>query len=466
MRPHLMLDFNPMSIVQQELSPQWVRLMGYGFGLLMFSLAISRDFFPVSLWWTLGVAAVYPLASYAGTRYFRERYPERTMALLIMGDSAMAGGSFVMMKFNPFCCLLLFLIVSTATMALSGVRGWLLTLSAMLVGLIGSLIIFGVPTPLLDMPDALTTTVLGIACTIIVTLLGFFSHRQAQRLMDAQNELQNRQNESITLSRKLTKYLPPQVWGSIFSGQTDVKLQTQRKQLSVFFSDIKGFTEITEELQPEALTELLNSYFTEMSKIALKYGGTIDKFIGDAILIFFGDPNSRGLKQDAIACVSMAIEMRKRMKALKQIWVKQGVTKPLQVRIGINSGYCTVGNFGAETRMDYTIVGKEVNLASRLESLAQPGEILIAEPTYNLIRDVVLCRDRGEISVKGFSKPVLIYEVVDMRRDLGATQSYMEFETEGFSMYLDIDKIRNYDKDKVVATLEAAAKRVKEKLIV
>ena len=203
-----------------------------------------------------------------------------------------------------------------------------------------------------------------------------------------------------------------------------------------------------------------------MSKIALKYGGTIDKFIGDAILIFFGDPNTRGLKQDAIACVSMAIEMRKRMKTLKQVWVKQGVTKPLQVRIGINSGYCTVGNFGAETRMDYTIVGKEVNLASRLESMAQPGEILIAEPTYNLIRDVVLCRDRGEISVRGFSKPVLIYEVVDLRRDLGATQSYMEFETEGFSMFLDIDKIRNYDKDKVVATLEAAAKRVKEKLIV
>ena len=134
--------------------------------------------------------------------------------------------------------------------------------------------------------------------------------------------------------------------------------------------------------------------------------------------------------------------------------------------IGINVGYCTVGNFGAESRMDYTIVGKEVNLASRLESMANPGEILISESTYNLIRDVVLCKDRGEITVKGFTKPVPIFEVVDLRKDLGAAQSYMEYETDGFSMYLDIDKIRNYDKDKVIAALESAAKRVKEKLIV
>lgn len=466
MRPQLHLDFAPISLVQNELPPQWVRLMGYGFGLLMFGIGMARDFFPVSLWWIIAFSIIYPFASHAGSRYFREKYPDRAMASLIMIDTGMAGGAFVMMQFNPFCSLLLFLIVSSATMALGGIRGWLMTFSSMVLGLIGALIVFGIPEPQLAMPDTLTIIVLSVASTIIVTLLGFFSYRQARRLMDAQHELHLKQQESSSLSRKLAKYLPPQVWGSIFSGQTDVKLQTQRKQLSVFFSDIKGFTEITEELQPEALTELLNSYFTEMSKIALKYGGTIDKFIGDAILIFFGDPNSRGLKQDAVACVSMAIEMRKRMKTLKQTWVKQGVTRPLQVRIGINSGYCTVGNFGAETRMDYTIVGKEVNLASRLESMAQPGEILIAESTYNLIRDVVLCRDRGEITVKGFSKPVLIYEVVDLRRDLGAVQSYMEYETEGFSMFLDIDKIRNFDKDKVVTTLEAAAKRVKEKLIV
>ncbi|CBL46541.1 Putative adenylate cyclase [gamma proteobacterium HdN1] len=466
MRRNLNLDFNPIPLVRQELSPHWVRLMGYGFGVLVFSLGIGRGFFPESLWWVLVIAFFYPLISFAASKRFREHSPNETLAVLIIIDCNLVGGSFVLMRFNPFCCLLLFLVMSTATMVVGGLRGWSLTLVSMVVGVVLALLIFGMPTPLLSMPDALTVTVLAITCSLIVTLLGFFSHRQARHLMDIQEELATSQQDAAQLSRKLTKYLSPQIWGAIFSGEADAKLQTRRKQLSIFFSDIRGFTEITEELQPEALTSLLNSYFTEMSKIALKYGGTIDKFIGDAIMIFFGDPNTRGFKADAVACVCMAIEMRKRMKTLKQTWARQGITKPLQVRIGVNSGYCTVGNFGAETRMDYTIVGKEVNLASRLESLARTGEILIAEPTYQLVRDVVLCRNRGEIDVKGFSRPVPIYEVVDLRRDLGAVQSYMEYETQGFALFLDIDKIHHYDKDKVVTTLEEAARRVREKLIV
>jgi len=116
--------------------------------------------------------------------------------------------------------------------------------------------------------------------------------------------------------------------------------------------------------------------------------------------------------------------------------------------------------------MDYTIIGKEVNLASRLESVAQPNEILISESTYSLIRDTIMCRDRGQINVKGFSKSVPIYDVVDHRKELGAAQSFVECELDGFSMYIDIDKIRNYDKDRVIDALDAASKRVKEKLIV
>jgi adenylate cyclase len=466
MRSALNLEFKPLSLIEAEIQPHWLRFIGYGFATLVLGLGIARGFFSEALWWTVVLSSLYPIISHYGSGYFRNRWPDRTTSLLIMSDTSLAGGAIVFMSFNPLYSLLLFLVVSSATMTLGGMRGWLVSLASMLFGFVFALIVFGVPTPILGMPDDIMIIIPTVVCGAIVTLLGFFAHRQARSLIRAQKELEKRQEESSTLSRKLAKYLPPQVWGSIFSGQTDVKLQTQRKPLSIFFSDIKGFTEITEELQPEALTELLNSYFTEMSRIALKYGGTIDKFIGDAILIFFGDPHTRGPKQDAVACVSMAIEMRKRTKALKQVWMKMGVARPLQVRIGINVGYCTVGNFGAESRMDYTIVGKEVNLASRLESLANPGEILISESTYNLIRDVVLCKDRGEITVKGFTKPVPIFEVVDLRKDLGAAQSYMEFETDGFSMYLDIDKIRNYEKDKVIAALESAAKRVKEKLIV
>jgi class 3 adenylate cyclase len=158
--------------------------------------------------------------------------------------------------------------------------------------------------------------------------------------------------------------------------------------------------------------------------------------------------------------------MRRKMKLLRQQWKKEGISKPLQVRMGVNTGYCTVGNFGAETRMDYTIIGREVNLASRLESVAQPGEILISDSTYSLVRDTIMCRDRGQINVKGFSKTVAIYEIVDHRKALGATQSFLECEKDGFTMFVDIDKIRNYDKDTVVEALEEAAKRIRDNLIV
>lgn len=111
--------------------------------------------------------------------------------------------------------------------------------------------------------------------------------------MLAKTQIQNQREQSIALSHKLSKYLSPQVWQSIFTGERDVRLETQRKKLAVFFSDIKGFTELSEEMEPEALTELLNHYFNEMSEVALKYGGTIDKFVGDSIMVFFGDPTSR-----------------------------------------------------------------------------------------------------------------------------------------------------------------------------
>src|SRR5262249_7819497 len=138
-------------------------------------------------------------------------------------------------------------------------------------------------------------------------------------------------------------------------------IHTKRKKLTIFFSDIKDFTSATERLQPEELTTLLNQYLDEMSRIALRHGGTIDKFIGDAILVFFGDPESRGESDDARAALRMAVAMRHRLAELTVLWVDRGITRPFQVRMGINTGYCNVGNFGSSDRMDYTIIGVEAN---------------------------------------------------------------------------------------------------------
>ena len=126
------------------------------------------------------------------------------------------------------------------------------------------------------------------------------------------------------------------------------------------------------------------------------------------------------------------------------------------------SGYCTVGNFGAENRMDYTIIGKEVNLASRLESLAEPGEILIAYETFSLVKEKIMCRDKGEITVKGFARPVPIYQIIDFRRDIGASQSFIEHETEGFAMYMDTDKIGQAEKEQIIKALERATDKLRE----
>ncbi len=460
------LTITPNKSFNNELPPHYIRIFAYFTVAVIIAAAILADDLTPKLWWMAAFSIAYPLLSHFVTGNLRARSPATTNSILILLDTALGGCGIVLFGFNPALSLFLFFVFSTGTMTVGGVFGWMVSTCTLLLGMICGLVVFGVPEISNTPPHTVTLLVGLFGTTLFASTLGYFTFKQTKKLINIQTELKERQQESVNLSRKLSKYLPPQVWGSIFSGQTEVRLETQRKKLTVFFSDIKGFAEISEELQPEALTDLLNSYFTEMSRIALKYGGTIDKFVGDAILIFFGDPTSRGPKQDAIACVSMALEMRKKMKMLRQQWRKEGISKPLQVRMGVNTGYCTVGNFGAETRMDYTIIGREVNLASRLESVAQPGEVLIAESTYNLIRDVIMCRDRGQINVKGFSKTVPIYEIVDHRKELGASQSFLECEKDGFTLFVDIDKIRNYDKDSVVEALEEAAKRIRDKLIV
>ena len=192
-------------------------------------------------------------------------------------------------------------------------------------------------------------------------------------LKQREAELTEKSNALQQLSQQLAKYLSPQIYDSIFSGRQEVKLVSQRKKLTVFFSDIASFTEMTERLQPEDLSQLLNHYLTEMSQIALAHGATIDKYVGDAILIFFGDPDTRGVKEDAVACVKMALAMRKRIAELQALWRASGIEDPLRCRMGINTGVCTVGNFGSDDRMDYTIVGADVNLAARLETRVPTG---------------------------------------------------------------------------------------------
>src|SRR5262249_3669029 len=280
-----------------------------------------------------------------------------------------------------------------------------------------------------------------LAYFILVAVTGFtfiaVQRRQAATIRGMNRELERTNEFLATLSSKISRYLSPQIYRSIFSGEKDVAIHTERKKLTIFFSDIKDFTAATERLQPEAFTLLLNEYFTEMSAIALKHGGTIDKFIGDAILIFFGDPESKGEAEDARACLRMAAEMQQRLAELHVKWRKAGVEQPFRARMGINTGFCNVGNFGSADRMDYTIQGAEVNLAARLQAIAEPGHIAISYETYSLVRDMLVAHPLPPITVKGISREIVPYAVEAMLDETGAKIEIFSEHMAGLDLYLD-----------------------------
>jgi adenylate cyclase len=295
---------------------------------------------------------------------------------------------------------------------------------------------------------------------VAMAVLGFSFIALQRRLtfvIEGMNRRLESANEALAaIAVKISRYLAPQVYMRIFSGQKDVTIQTERKKLSIFFSDIKDFTGTTERLQPEEVTSLLNEYFTEMSAIAGKHGGTIDKFIGDAIVIFFGDPETKGTAEDAKACLAMAVDMQRRMAELNAGWRRRGIEQPFRVRMGINTGYCNVGNFGSADRMDYTIIGAEANLAAHLQAIAEPGQIVISYETYALVREIVSAHALPTISVKGLNRQIVPYAVEAMLDAEGVKLQKFSEHTTGLDFYLDPSAVDAASRSRIRGLLQAA----------
>lgn len=277
-------------------------------------------------------------------------------------------------------------------------------------------------------------------------------------LIEHEQALAEKSNALEQLSNQLAKYLSPQVYDSIFSGKQAVKVSSSRKKLTVFFSDIVGFTTTADRLESEELSYLLNHYLTDMSDIALSFGATIDKYMGDGVMIFFGDPETKGVKEDALSCVKMAIAMRKKMAELQDAWRESGIENPLQVRMGIHTGFCTVGNFGSENRMDYTIVGGAVNVASRMQGHAPPGEILISYETFALVKNDILCEERGQVEVKGLSYPIAIYLVVDSFENMKNERRHFREEHPTVTVEMKLDEMAQEDRTRAQEILNRALK--------
>ncbi len=219
-------------------------------------------------------------------------------------------------------------------------------------------------------------------------------------------EQRNRQR----VTRIFGRYVAPQVVDQILTvGEENLKLGGTKRRITILFIDIRGFTPLSEKLSPEGVVAVLNEYFDIVTRCIFENKGTIDKFIGDAAMVLFNAPLD--LEDHPLWAVKAAQAITREGAALqKKVFEMVGVT--LHFGIGINTGDAVVGNIGAENRMDYTAIGDAVNLAARLESNAKPGQVLVSEPVYEEVAGRIPLEPMGEISVKGKSKPVKIFQLV------------------------------------------------------
>jgi adenylate cyclase len=244
--------------------------------------------------------------------------------------------------------------------------------------------------------------------------------------------------QKALIKNVFSHYINPSVVNILINDPEKAKLGGDRRELTVFFSDIASFTTISEALTPEKLVDLLNEYLEEMTKIIFKYDGTLDKYEGDAVMAFWGAPIPQ--KEHALRACLASLEMQKRLTTLQVKWKKEG--KPeLTARIGINTGVMIVGNMGGQDRFDYTVIGDSVNLASRLEGANKQyqSKIMVSEFTYHQVKNKLKARELDMIQVKGKTEPVKVYELLgalDMEMNDNQRQAF-DLYHEGLKLYRD-----------------------------
>lgn len=231
-------------------------------------------------------------------------------------------------------------------------------------------------------------------------------------LTEAFNNMAKSLMEKEVLKGAFSKYVTKSVVDRILQHQDGLKLGGEKKKVTIFFSDIRGFTPMSEALTAEEVVHILNEYFTAMTSIIFKYEGTLDKFMGDAIMAIYGAPIE--MADHAERAVLAAVEMSQKMQELQAKWRMEG-KREVNIGIGINTGEVVVGNIGSTERMEYTAIGDNVNLTQRLESVAEKGQILISSATYELVKHRVVAKMLDPIKVKGKAEKVIAYQVEGLK---------------------------------------------------
>ena len=306
----------------------------------------------------------------------------------------------------------------------------------------------------------LPSIVLLASITVIICHFRYI-HRQYIGYEASALQAGGRLNTMVSVISKLTRFVPPQIWEPIVKADSPVSVSNKRAKLTIMFSDIAGFTELSDSLSADNLADILNTYMHCMTLIAHKHGAVLDKFIGDGMVCFFGEPDSRGARQDALDCVAMAIDMRREMRTLRQKWRLMGFDG-LYIRIGITTGYCHVGNFGSNNRLSYTLIGKEANLASRLEASAGKGEIFVSESTHDYICHDYECEYSGAYQLKGFDTKVKAWQVLDPDANKGRLSKWVDHTLPGFNLHLNFRDMQDNDYQDIKSRLNIALKRIEQ----
>jgi class 3 adenylate cyclase len=292
----------------------------------------------------------------------------------------MAAGNYILFGWRAAVMMICYWMTVTLLLGIAQIQNWLPFVPAVLDRLID---VRNDPGWFIQGFLFLLTAILFF---LIVTGLTVAARQHAERTLQHSREL-------------IRRYVPPAVASRIIAGE-EAEIDTpQRRRLTVFFSDIVGFTDVADRVEPEVITQVINEYLSAMSKIVDAHGGTLNEFSGDGIMALLGAPETMEPKKQVHQAVNMALAMQSKMEQLNEGWRKLGLGEKLQVRMGINTGILSVGSFGSQGRMTYTAIGLQTNVTARLQAQCQPGGILLSDSSWQLIR------------VKGLHFPVKAYEV-------------------------------------------------------
>jgi class 3 adenylate cyclase len=244
-----------------------------------------------------------------------------------------------------------------------------------------------------------------LGCLMVCVVIEIVERRAfcKDQIIEAQQLELRKSRETIR------RYVPRAVFEHIVNGDTVGIDVPTRRRVTVLFADLVGFTDLADRVEAEILTQVINDYMTSMSQIVEAHGGIVSEFAGDGPMALFGAPDDMDVEEQVISAIGAGQAMQGTLPSLNLQWHRLGVSQPMQMRIGIDTGVLSVGSFGSEGRMTYTAIGLHANIAARLQAQCEPGQLLLSDASWHLIKDRIVCEPRGEVHCKGVHYPVPVY---------------------------------------------------------